>query len=298
MSANAEKARAQRLQRLRANLEVRLDHPEQAVEIMMSELQAGETLSESWERLHAAAARDGKEAELAQVYGKITVERRLKQLPAAERTSLLLHAADFFQGIVGDGAAAEGYLLRVLEAEPDHADAFARLDRRYSAAKDTLHLIELYALVSVRAPKPKAVLATGVLHMVSQLPKHSAISDEACRKLLVLLPESPTLLGLLEVHCTNTGRSPLACALLEQALTDYPATKTETVERQRHLVKLYLGEANAPAKAITHVEDLLVRDPSDSQARAAAERLLREPQVASRAAAALQVARRDARDRG
>ena len=70
------------------------------------------------------------------------------------------------------------------------------------------------------------------------------------------------------------------------------------LERRRQLIRLYLGEAGMPDKAIGHVEVLLSQDPTDSQARAAAERLLRDPQVASRAAAALHEARRNARDRG
>ena len=297
MSASAEKARAQRLQRLQSSLDVHLEHPEAAVEALVSELQLGELLPEFWERLHAAAARDGKEPELAQAYGKVAVERRLKQLAEPERTSLLLHAADFCQGMLGDSAAAEVFLWRILETVPDHADAFARLERRFNASKNNMRLVELYALVAAKPPKPPGELATAVLNIISRMPSTSRVSDEVCRRLLVLLPQSPTLLGVLVTHCLNTGRVALACALLEESLDSYPGTKAEGVERRRHLIKLYLGDANKPDKAIAHVESLLAQDPSDTQARAAAERLLRDPQVASRAAAALQEARRSARDR-
>jgi tetratricopeptide (TPR) repeat protein len=298
MSATAEKARALRLQRLQASLDVRLELPEAAVEALLSELRLGELLPEFWERLHAAAVRDKKEFELEVVYENITVERRLKQLTEAQRTSLLLHAADFCQGILGNADAAEGYLWRVLEAVPDHAEAFTRLERKFSASRNNMRLVELYALVAVNPSRPPGALATAVLNNISQFPSQSPVSEETCRKLLVLLPESPTLLSVLEGHCRNTGRAALACSLLEESFDKYPGTQAEMLERRRQLIKLYLGDANTPEKAILPVEVLLVQDPSDAQARAAAERLLRSPQVASRAAAALQEARRNARERG
>jgi hypothetical protein len=298
MSASAEKARTQRLLRLDSSLSIRLEHPEVSVEALVSELQLGEMMPESWERLHAAAARDGKEAELALAYGKVTVERRLKPLTLEVRTTLLLHAADFCQGILGDGVATEGYLSRVLELVPDHEDAFSRLELRFSAAKDKIRLVELYALVAAKPPRPPGALATAAVNILSQLSSKSPVSDDACQKLLSLLPESPTLLGVLETHCLSTGRPMLACTLLEDSLGIWSGTKSEVTERRRHLITLYLGDANSPSKAIAHLENLLIQNPNDTQARSAAERLLRDPQVASRAAAALQMARRDARDRG
>jgi tetratricopeptide (TPR) repeat protein len=211
---------------------------------------------------------------------------------------VLSHAADFFQGVLGYWEVAEGYLMRILDAVPDHPDAFARLERRFNDSKSSARLVELYAQVAGRPSKSPGPLATAVVNIVSRLPSSSPVSDEACRKLLVLLPESPSLLGVLEGHSRTTGRVELACSLLEESLDRFPGAPTEMLERRRQLVKLYLGEANAPEKAIEHVEELLNHDPSDTQARAAAERLLREPQVASRAAAALQEARRNARERG
>ena len=297
MSVTADKARAQRLQRLESSLTRCLEHPEAALETLMLELQAGELRPESWEGLHAAAARDGKEAELTAAYGKVTLERRLKQLTLPERTSALLHAADFFQGIRGDAAGAEGFLLRILESVPDHVDAFTRLERRFTAGNDKLRLVELYARVAAKPPKPPGELATAALDIISVLPSQSPVSDEACRKLLLLLPESPTLLGVLEKHCRKTGRVDLACELIEAALEGTSVAKTTTIERRRRLIELYLGDAKTPEKAISHVEQLLEHDPSDVQARAAAEHLLSDRQVASRAAAALQTARRELRKR-
>lgn len=263
----------------------------------MSELQLGELHPETWEGLHAAAARDAKEVEVARAYEKITLDRRLKQLTAQERAGVLVHAADFSQGILGDGAAAEGFLWRALEAVTDHVDAFSRLERRFNTAADGHRLAELFALVAAAPPKPPGELAKAAIDVISLLPARSPVSDAACQKLLALLPASQALLGVLEAHCRNTGRFGLACELLESSFERGPLPKAEALERRRRLIELYLGDAKTPEKALPHVEHLLHHDPTDTQARVAAERLLRLPQVASQAAAALHEARQQVRSR-
>jgi len=103
------------------------------------------------------------------------------------------------------------------------------------------------------------------------------------------------ILGVLEAHCRKTGRLPLACSLIEQAIEAKSLPEVKAVEQHRRLIDLYMGEANMPEKAISHVEALLGRDPADAQARPVAERLAANRAVASRAFAALQKARRESR---
>ena len=67
------------------------------------------------------------------------------------------------------------------------------------------------------------------------------------------------------------------------------------MKQRRRAIELYTGEAGVPAKAIAHVESLLIDDPSDEVARKGAEKLLSSRDVAPRAAAALQAARRHSR---
>ena len=80
-------------------LDKQLSQPPAALEALMSELRIGEAQPQLWEGLHAAAARDGKEQELAAAYRKFATDRRLKQLSPAVQAEVLMHAADFFQGV-------------------------------------------------------------------------------------------------------------------------------------------------------------------------------------------------------
>lgn len=291
MTSSAEKARALRLERLHSNLDC-LVQPDAALETLMSELELGEPHLDLWDGLHAAAARDGKEAELTQAYERVTLDRRLRKLASEQRGVVLLHAADFFQGVVGDAERGERLLWRVLEAVPDHADALSRLERRYTDPKSRVRLAELYAFVAHKPPRPPAKLALAALNIISVLPSHSVLPDDACRKLLVLLPENRSLLGALESHCESTERFALACEVLERSLEIDPVSDREVLARRHRLIELYMGDAKTPEKALPHVEEVLSNHPTDEKAWSAAERLLGVPQVASRAAAILQTARR------
>ncbi len=292
MSSSAEKARVQRLERLQASLYLRLENPDAALEMLISELKIGELHPDFWQELHSAAARDGKVVELSRAYEKAAAGHRLRQLGPAQRASLLVQAADFFQGVVGDAAGAERFLWGVLEAVSDHADAYARLERGINATRDKVRLCELYALVAAKPPMPPDVLAREARDLISLLPSQSPLADEACRKLLVLSPVDQALVWVLETHCRQTGRFGLACELLEESIASSAVAKPEIIKRRHRLIELYIGDAKAPEKAISHVEQLLAQDASDAQALAAAERLLRIPQVSARTAAALLTARR------
>jgi hypothetical protein len=295
MSDTAAKARGIRLERLRSMLEKDLGNPRAALEVLMSELRIGESQPMLWEQFHLAAIRNGKEAELADAYRKMAIDRRLKQLPPSTYAEFLMHAADFFQGVVGDGESAEGFLWNVLEVAPDQIEAFNRLEQKFEAANDELRLVELYAIVSRTPPKPPDEMAQRALKIVALLSAKTPLSDRACQGLLGLVPASAAILSALEAHCQKTNRIALACSLLEQAIVGHGLSEVKVVEQHRRLIDLYLGEANTPGSAISHVEELLQRDASDAQARAAAERLIPNRAVASRAAAALQRARRESR---
>jgi len=273
-------------------LDKQLSQPPAALEALMSELRIGEAQPHLWEKLHAAAARDGKEADLAAAYRKFATDRRLKQLAPAIHAEVLMHAADYFQGVLGDPEGSEGFLRNVLEVAPDHLEAFKRLERKYEAAGDDLKLVELYAMVAATPPKPADEMARRAINIIALLSAKTPVSDDACKKLLALVPASSSLLSILEAHCQKTDRLGLACALLEQGLAGPGLPEARIVDHRRRLVELYLGPAKTPEKAMPHVEDLLARDSTDARARAAANTLLSVREVASRAAAVLQRVRR------
>jgi hypothetical protein len=287
----ADKTRAQRVSRLKMLLGTRVDNVLAVVDALMAELADGQAQTELWEQLHAAAIRDAAEAALAEAYTKCVNGARMKRLTPEAQAEVFMHAADFAQGILGDASIAEGYLTRVLAIVPTHAEAFARLERRYDKLLDARRLLELYAAFAAAPPKPINVMATQAYNRLLQLTAKDPLSDDACQKLLALVPAHSRMLDVLEAHCRSTKRFDLACTLLTKALAA-ETDDTAAVARRHRLLELSLGDAQKPLLAVAQVEALLARDPNDTLALKQAERLLSVRDVASRAAAALQAARR------
>lgn len=292
MSDTADKARAQRLARLKTTLETKLDQPPAAIEALLLELEAGESQTELWEQLHAAAARDGAEQALGAAYTKVAGSQRMNRVEPKARAEFYLHVADYFQGVLGDAATCESYLEKVAQTVPGHPIAYARLEPRVEAAPDPRRALELYASAASAPPIAPATLAVKAMNRLLLLPAKQPLADDACKKLVELVPAVPRLLNALEGHCRATQRPALAAWLIEAALLDPSLPSPIVVEQRARLIDLYMGDAANPAAAIDHVEDLLMRDPGDAAVRKVAERLLGVNEVASRAAAALAQARR------
>jgi hypothetical protein len=267
-----------------------------ALETLIAELRAGEHRPELWDQLHAVADRDHQEIELAAAYETVTTDRRLSQLELPARAELLMHAANFRQGIVGDAEGAAALLARVLAVAPDNLEAFSRLERKYSTAADRLRLLDLYAQVAAKPPRPAEEIARAAIAVLVLLLPSTPLGPGSCKRLLSLGCANLALVDALVSHCRKTGRVDLACDLLDRAMVAGGYSQAVFLEQRRRLVDMYLGPGGSASKAIGHVEEMLRADPMDAQARAGAERLLSQRDVASRAAAALHEARR--RERG
>lgn len=189
-------------------------------------------------------------------------------------------------------AAAEGK-EQALAASPTHLDAFERLEKKYEALPDKRQLLELYAKVGNNPPCSAVELAGKAVNALVPMTAKTPLDDEACKGLVGL--GSSSLLEALEAHCLKTGRAKLACTLVELALDKGNLPEASALERRRRLVELYLGEAEQPEKAISHVEILLQRDANDPAARAATKRLVAIRPLADRVSAMLQDVRRQGR---
>ncbi|NRA33299.1 MAG: hypothetical protein HRU17_08155 [Polyangiaceae bacterium] len=292
-----DKARTLRLQRLEKMLETKLEPPAAALEIILSEMKIGQADSALWERLHAAAARDGSdvEARLGAAYRQVIQQRRLRDLELDDQVMVLIRAADYLLGMLGDTDGAAVALTRVLEVRPTHEEAFLRIETRLKAGGDSLTIAEFYAKVVSAQKPPLPALVRKALNCVARLPGSKPLSAAACEGLLTLLPTELIVVTMLDAHCKKTQRVALACSLQETALESYELPDSAVLTVQKNLIETYQALSDTPEKAIDHVETLLLADPANKTWRKAAEKLLSNRGVASRAAAALSQARRDSR---
>jgi tetratricopeptide (TPR) repeat protein len=283
-----------RIRRLTTLLESGLTDAAQALELLVAELEAGDAHEDLWEKLHAAAVRDEKDFELSAAYDQLARGRRLKALTPEAQERVLMRAADFLGGVLGDAEAAVVFLERVITANPEHAEAFARLERRFTTPRDDRRMAELLATVVAGKREGQALRVGRALSLIDLLPPEQAVSLEACEKLVRAGGKSPRNLMILEGHCKKGKRFKEAAALLEVGLAGGELDSADAYDVRRRAIALYLGDAKAPELAMSHIEELLRIDPSNVEARKAAERLLVHSGISGRAAAALQDARRRA----
>jgi hypothetical protein len=295
MAGPTDKARALRIQRLASMLSTGLTNPASALDALIAELTIGEAQAHLWEGMHAAASTENKERALGDAYRNMIGSHRFKQMDASVRAQVLVHAAHFSQGMLGDGASAEQFLMQALAAVPDHTEAFSRLEIRFEALPDKRRLLALYAASATRPPKPAAELGSKAVNLITPMPATMPLPESTCVGLAPLAAAAPSLITALEAHCQKTGRPALACAVIERALENKALSEHTAVDFRRRVVQLFLDHTKTPERAVDHVEALLVRDPQDAVARAAAKRMVAIRSIGDQVTSLLQELRRQGR---
>jgi golgin subfamily B member 1 len=271
-------------------LEQRLDNPAEVLEMLVTAVAKGEQPVDAWQRLHAAAARHDKVAELAFAYEQTVSEKRVKLLQPEQQAFVYLRAAEFFSEALGDVEGAISHASRAAQAVPGHADAFALLERLLRQAGATLKLAELYVDASAReADFGRRGL---FLHEASELVKTAEGSEELTieigQRILRLDPSREDVRSVVVQRLIARGRHKDVVDLLEQALRrDPPPTAEEATLLREWLVDLCLSELKDSTRALGHVEGLLSTQPDHAMALKSAEALLENRTVSLRAAAAL-----------
>ena len=271
---------------LDANLHGELD----VLDALLNALARNQLNPDLWGKLHGAAVRDNRMAELAFAYESLTQDKRVKGLPPAVTGELMFHAAEFFGDCFGDDYGAIKFLERTLELLPSHLGAFDRLEAKFVETGDHRKLAELYSTMAVQ--RPRAEQAQLLKRAAQVLARMTSEGDRVVELLLQVLrldagDEEARL--MLEQIYTASGRTRDLVRILEQGLgvTDPAPGPLASLHMRTRLVELYANELGEIERATPHVEALLASDPNHQVAREIAEKLLEVKGVAARAAAAL-----------
>jgi golgin subfamily B member 1 len=271
-------------------LEQRLDNPAEVLEMLVTAVAKGEQPVDAWQRLHAAAARHEKIAELAFAYEQTLSEKRVKLLQPEQQAFVYLRAAEFFAEALGDAEGAIAHASRAALAVPGHAEAFALLENLLRETGNAIKLAELYVDASAREPDigRRALF----LHEASELVQSAAGSEELTiqigQRILRLDPSREDVRSVVVQRLIARGRHKDVVDLLEQALRrDPPPTADEATLLREWLVDLCLSELKDSTRALGHIEGLLGIQPEHAMALKSAEALLENRAVSLRAAAAL-----------
>jgi len=271
-------------------LEERLDNPAEVLEMLVTAVAKGEQPIDAWQRLHSAAARHDKVAELAFAYEQTVSEKRVKLLQPEQQAFVFLRAADFFADGLSDIDGAVAHASRALAAVPGNVEAFGLLERLLQAAHETDKLAGLYVDAAARENDPGR--RTELLDKASALLVESSSNDELTiqngQRILRLDPSREAVRSAVVQRLIARGRHKDVVDLLEQALRrEPPPSGEESTLLREWLVDLCLSELKDPTRALGHVEDLLREQPGHPMALKSAEALLENRVVSLRAAATL-----------
>jgi tetratricopeptide (TPR) repeat protein len=287
-----------RLDTLASALEQKLDNEPAILDLLVSALARGQTNEAHWDQLHAAAQRDDRLAELAFAYERLSRDKKLKSLTAAQQAAVLAHAGAFFADVFGDTDGAEGYLERALTLAPGDVTAFEKYAEILTNKRDLRRLGELFVAAAPHRGDKAAqleLLRRGAA-LVEGDPERSLRLDQ---EILRLDPSDERAKGALAALYEKTGRLAELSKLLEQSLLADPPPAEEVVRATRlKLLSLYAGPLGEIERALPHVEEVLRFDPVHEGARRVAEELLGHKALTPRVAAALAKAHEDAGEPG
>ena len=267
----------------------KLENEEAILDTMLASMARGTLPADAWERLNEAAQRDHRVSELAFGFETVSQGKRLKTLPPPVAAEFLFQAAHFFGDVVSDDIGAVNYLERALTVAPTHSASFEKIEHLLQKTEQTGKLAEVYVASAQHRPRTEqAPLLRRAAELFSQVDDADDRVIDLLQQALRLEPADASVRGELEALYLKANRLRDVARLNEQALTSDPPPEPAT--RLRLLVRIvdvYANLLNEPERALPHVEQLLVLEPTNEGARQVAERLIGIKGLAGRAAAAL-----------
>jgi golgin subfamily B member 1 len=271
------------------NFETKLENEESTLDAIITSMARGALPVGAWERLHAAAQRDGRTSELAFAFEGASQGKRVKALAPGLAAEFFFQAACFFSDVLGDDVAALTYLERALALVPAHPASFGKIEQLLLKNDQRKRLADLYATAAqhrTRAEQP--VLLRRAAELLSQAGGADDKVIELLQHALRLEPGDEQTRAELEALCIKANRLRDVVRLNEQALAAEPPPDEATRKRLlSRILELYADRLHEPERAMPHVEQLLALDPESEQGRRVAQKLVVVKGLAGRAAAAL-----------
>lgn len=281
-----------RPEELIVELEQFLEHPDAALEAIVSSLVKGNLQAELWDALHRAAQRDRREPDLAFAYEQVTHDRRMRVMSHDVQIELLDRAATFFGTIFRDLDTAIGYAERVLALAPERPDNVERLEDWLHTQARLGRLGRLHVILAKGEADPVAKRShlEQAFQFARQEQSDTATAVDVLEQILALEPDMEDAADALEDQLLVMGRYRDAARRMEARLAQGTLSDDQAVAVRQRLLELYTRELPEPPKAMTQVEAILPVQPDHDQALMAAEKLCAVSLMAPRALAVLSTA--------
>jgi tetratricopeptide (TPR) repeat protein len=282
------------------SLDAKIEDAERVVDSMLASFARGRLDEDAWDRLFAAATRDACIDEIASAFVNVARGPRIKTVPPSVAADFHFQAARFFDEVLGDDLGAAMHLERSLAIAPGHADSFSKMEAILGKRDRCSKVAEMYCAAAPHRPRgQQALMLRRAIDLLARAAHESVDESDGAdtaderlvdlwQRILRLEPGDDEARSQLEALYVKSGRFREAVRLNDQSLARDPAPdeylRAMILER---IIVLYADKLDEPERAIGHVEQLLLLDPTHEVARRVAERLLAVKGLAGRAGAAL-----------
>ncbi len=273
-----------------ASLDERLENEVDVLDSFLLALARNQLPREAWEKLHNAARRDDRTAELAFAFEGLAGDRKLRTLQAGVVAEFMYQSSIFFGDVMGDELGAATFLDKAMSAMPTHPGAIARYEEKLTNAKDFQKLGEFF--FDMAQHRPRTEQAPTLRKAVEAFENAGGAGDRLADVLGMLVrvdPKDEAARTKLEDALLSAKRPRDVAKMLEQTLTTDPLPPDDVVFAQRTKLLALYDELDEIERALPHVEWLLARAPGHEGAKGIGVRLLDVKAAAQRAAAALAV---------
>lgn len=242
---------------------------------------------DTWERLYAAADRDGKQAELLKLFDGLSVNKRVKALSTLAQAEAFLRAAHYGRRSGQDDNLVRKNLERAVQADSSVYSAWDALAEVMVAERP--RFLEMILAAATKRAEIKSALFLRARHALPEEGVPDPLRFKVLGPYVAEHPEDEAAFADLDGALTRMGRFSDLAALREQKLaaeTD-PARRIPLIEA---LLDVYAERLRDASKALGHAEALVALDPNHPGAIALLRRTSQQKPLAARAAEALALA--------
>jgi tetratricopeptide (TPR) repeat protein len=269
-SADAKEQKLTLVRRLTSVYDQKLASTGTALTVVLKALSEYPDELELWDTAEELAVRSGRPTDLVETLRTVLNS----ELPKSLELSLCERAARVNEERLGDPIGATPYLERILKLDAENDRAFSRLKDILTAAERWGELEDMYdRAISLTSNQHRRIdMLIEVALISEEILEDGSKSIEHYEKILEIDPNHLASLESLDRLYSRHDRFEQLAKLLARRLELAAPDESATIKRR--LAQLLLDRLHRPDEAIGLVQNLLIENFNDRDARTLAERLL------------------------
>ncbi len=241
-----------------------------------------------WDRLAVLANKTGRTQQFVETIAQAVPETGETGLPPHVEMDLAERAATLYDEMLGEIDRATPYLERILLRDPGNDRAFLRLKQILTTRERWKDLEDLYErmLAATDSPERRTDLLAEVAIIAEEITNDSPKAIQYYERILEIEPGHEQAIFALDKLYATHERWPNLADLLRRRIE--LAGSTGGAQLKLRLGTLLFVKLGDPKAALDYLEEVVLGDPSNREARELVEKCLAHPDLRQRAAIILE----------